>query len=113
MRAGAEGWQRDCRLDGRPIPSGLELARPFLDGRPGVAGDPRQWVDLWVLALQICQSPAEYDPLDLSRWAFRVISHRELLSHAQASDGNLVLDRKGIAPVGYDALGQAIASRGR
>jgi hypothetical protein len=69
--------------------------------------------DLWVFALQTCQSPTEYDPLELSQWAFRVISHRELLACAQASAGISFFDRKGIAPVGYDDLGQAIASRGR
>jgi hypothetical protein len=44
--------------------------------------------------------PAEYDPVDLSQWAFRVISRRELLSCAQASAGVSFVDRKGIAPVG-------------
>jgi hypothetical protein len=50
-------------------------------------------------ALQTCQSPAEYDPLDLSQWAFRVISHRELLSCTRATAGISFFDRKGIAPV--------------
>lgn len=47
--------------------------------------DPETRVHVWVFALQTARDPAQYDPLDVGQWEFRVVPHRQLLRAGQAS----------------------------
>jgi len=40
--------------------------------------EPEKRVHAWVFALHTTVDPAQYDPLDIAQWEFRVMAHREL-----------------------------------
>ncbi len=71
---------------------------------------PFDRVDAWVFALQTCEEPADYDPLDVSQWEFRVVPHRRLLAFDQRSSGISALADEpiGAAAVSYDGLDRAV-----
>jgi hypothetical protein len=74
--------------------------------------DPRDRVHAWVFALQIATRDAEYDPLDLGQWEFRVVPHRLLLAQGQTSGGLRFFDRIGVWPVQWPELsGEIVAAR--
>lgn len=70
--------------------------------------DPIDRADVWVFALQTCQIPNEYDPLDIDRWEFRVVPHVQLFELAQRSTGVSTLDKLGVMPVTLDGLAEAV-----
>jgi hypothetical protein len=70
--------------------------------------DPLDRADVWVFALQTCQSPNEYDPLDIDRWEFRVVPHVQLFELEQRSTGVSTLDKLGAMPVALDGLADAV-----
>ncbi len=73
---------------------------------------PSDRVDAWVFALQTCKEPADYDPLDVSQWEFRVVPHRRLLALDQRSSGISALEAEpiGAVAVSYDELAQDVTS---
>lgn len=72
--------------------------------------DPADRVDVWVFALQTCTDDAAYDPLSTDQWEFRVIPHRELLAAGQKSAGLPFFEHRGVLPVGYDQLKEAVSA---
>lgn len=70
--------------------------------------DPASRVHVWVFALHTAEEPAEYDPLDIGQWEFRVIPHRELLAAGQTSARISFFDARGIEPVDYAGLRDAV-----
>ena len=70
--------------------------------------DPEDRVDAWVFALQTCQDPDSYDPLDIDQWEFRVVPHRQLLASGQTSAKLNFFERIGIKPVGFEDLAEAV-----
>jgi hypothetical protein len=74
-----------------------------------VTVDPADRVHVWVFALQTCQEPAEYDPLTVAQWEFRVLSHRRLLATGQKSARLSFFDRLNVRPVTYEHLAQAVS----
>ena len=76
--------------------------------------DPATRVHVWVFALQTAEDPAEYDPLDVGQWEFRVMPHRDLLAAGQTSARLSFFTRHGIRPVTYSELAEAVrAARAR
>lgn len=71
--------------------------------------DPRTRVHAWVFALHTTTDPADYDPLDLDQWEFRVIPHRELFDAGQTSARPSFFERRGIRAVSYGELREAVA----
>ncbi len=71
---------------------------------------PSDRVDAWVFALQTCREPADYRPLDVSQWEFRVVPHRQLLALQQHSIGISTLKDEPVAAaaVSYDELDRAV-----
>jgi hypothetical protein len=70
--------------------------------------NPVDRADVWVFALQTCQSPDEYDPLDIGQWEFRVVPHIQLFELKQRSAGVSPLDKLGVMPVAFDGLAEAV-----
>ena len=70
--------------------------------------DPIDRADVWVFALQTCQVPEEYDPLDIDQWEFRAVPHVQLFELKQRSTGISTLDRLGVTPVAFDGLADAV-----
>lgn len=70
--------------------------------------DPASRVHVWVFALQTAEQHALYDPLDIDQWEFRVVPHRELLAAGQTSARISFFDSRGITPVGYAQLAEAV-----
>ena len=70
--------------------------------------NPIDRADVWVFALQTCQVPEEYDPLDIDQWEFRAIPHVQLFELKQRSTGISTLDRLGVTPVAFDGLADAV-----
>jgi hypothetical protein len=70
--------------------------------------DPRDRVHVWVFALHTAPTRAEYDPLNLAWWQFRVVPHRLLLAQGQDSGSLRLFDRLGVEPVSLTELPQAI-----
>jgi hypothetical protein len=73
-----------------------------------LAIDPASRVHVWVFALQTAEDPAAYDPLDVEQWEFRVMPHRELLAAGQASARLSFFDSRGVEPVDYSRLAEAV-----
>jgi|GEM_PF-2898929 len=71
---------------------------------------PSDRVDAWVFALQTCREPADYRPLDMSQWEFRVVPHRRLLALQQHSIGISALEAEPVAAaaVSYEGLDRAV-----
>lgn len=76
------------------------------------AVNPDDRVDVWVFALQTCDRPKDYDPLDSAQWSFRVVSHRLLRSLPQRSIGIRGLENAPLraGAVTYEQLGDAVAA---
>jgi hypothetical protein len=74
-----------------------------------ISVDPTTRVHVWVFALHIAEDPERYEPLDLDQWEFRVIPHRELLAAGQTSARLSFFTARGIEPVGYSRLADAVA----
>ena len=74
-----------------------------------VAVDPEARVHVWVFALHTAEQPERYDPLDVEQWEFRVISHRELRAAGQVSARLSFFEQRGIEPVSYSQLSEAVA----
>jgi hypothetical protein len=70
--------------------------------------DPWNRVHVWVFALQTATDPADYDPLDVRQWEFRVIPHRQLVATGQVSARQSFFDRHGIRPAAYPNLHEAV-----
>ncbi len=71
--------------------------------------DPSTRVHVWIFALQTTEDPERYDPLDVDQWTFRVIPHRELLATGQTSARLSFFESRGIEPVHYAELAEAVA----
>jgi len=66
-------------------------------------------VHVRVFGLQTALDPAEYDPLDVTQWEFRVVSHRQLLATGQVSASLSFFDRLEIDAVAHTELRRAVA----
>jgi hypothetical protein len=71
--------------------------------------DPETRVHVWVFALQTALDPAEYDPLDVAQWEFRVVPHRQLLASGQVSASLSFFGRLEVDAVPYSELRRAVA----
>jgi len=71
---------------------------------------PSDRVNAWAFALQTCREPADYRPLDMNQWEFRVVPHRRLLKLRQHYIGISALEAEPVAAaaVSYDDLDRAV-----
>lgn len=70
--------------------------------------DPPDRVHVWVFALHLARRSEPYDPLDLSRWEFRVVPHAWLFEAGQLSARLSFFDRHEIKAVDWSQLPAAI-----
>jgi hypothetical protein len=64
--------------------------------------------DVYVFAIHTCQTPDEYDPLDLDYWDFRVLAVAALRDYGNRSITKRLLDQLAPTSLPLDALADAI-----
>jgi hypothetical protein len=64
--------------------------------------------DLYIFALHTCREPDQYDVLDLNAWEFYVVPVELIRQAGSRSVSKAFLDRSNIAPVTFEALGEAV-----
>lgn len=105
-------WQAWAQVRPTPVRWSLSNARltEIWDEATGsyVPVEPWERLDAWVFALHDCETPADYDPLDLEQWRFHAIPHRTIVKLNQGSAGQSTITRLGYPAVAYDDLAAAV-----
>lgn len=89
-------------------------ARTWIEGTAGsYTSEPDVRADVYVFALETCRNAAEYDPLDLAQWEFRVVPGGVVREWRQQSVSLTRLIALGIAAVASMELRGAVLQAAR
>lgn len=105
-------WQSWSQRKRTPISWGLSSAairRHWNDERAqDDAVDPRNRLDVWVLARHDCDTPDDYAPYDLDQWMFYVVPHHRILELGQRTVRESTLTKQGLIAVPLGEVAAAV-----